>query len=322
MVRCPFHNDSNPSGRINIAPGSIGRIGKFRCYSCGHGASWAEFSEKTGLAPFPKKEMRTVPKTNFEYVEDMLLGKTNKTSEVKSEEITFFDLIEDSRKLGLREGRWRGFTLKFLVDLGAKGCTVVKDDSLSRSYLYFPVNVRGATRGYIKALPRKVEGLPGYFNAPGPWSHSHGLFLYDESIALMRKLGLHTLVLVEGPRDALRLYREGIPAIAILGTHSWSTKKVRLLELSGAAKIILCMDCDPIKEGSDELPAGDKAVRLLWSGKIKSKGRDPQRIAPPLHEVINTEVFELREYQESEDQAIDPYSAPKKAIADLIENLE
>jgi len=70
----------------------------------------------------------------------------------------------------------------------------------------------------------------------------------------MDRKDLSTMALVEGPRDALRLLSEGIPACAILGTQSWSEKKSFLLSLAEVGRAIVITDSDR---------AGDKARDLL-----------------------------------------------------------
>jgi DNA primase len=76
------------------------------------------------------------------------------------------------------------------------------------------------------------------------WSLTHGLFPFDTAVKLMQDKGLTTMVLVEGPRDALRLIQMGIPACSILGTHSWSDNKRRLLEFAGVTRLITMFDGD------------------------------------------------------------------------------
>lgn len=55
---------------------------------------------------------------------------------------------------------------------------------------------------------------------------------------------LRTVVLVEGPVDALRLIDYGIPAMAILGTGTWSKAKRNLLIKKGVRNVLLCFDGD------------------------------------------------------------------------------
>lgn len=308
MIKCPFHNDGTPSGRIAHDETRPGSVGRFKCYACAKKADWIELSEKLGLDPFPNVKSTKVPGFNAEAYDEVLLPAAKSA---RSEDLEFFDLNKrGARRLGLSDSEWRGFSFAFLKSVNAKGCVVVETN---RAYVYLPANIKGKARGYVKGLPRKIENLPGYFNAPGAWSHKHGLLFYDEAVALMTRLGLSTLVLVEGPRDALRLLRAGIPAIAILGTQSWSKRKLEWLSETEASKIILCMDGDA---------AGRSATRLLYSGKRALQDGSVEEVAPPMNLTFDVEDFDLREYQARGEPELDPCSAPDRAVEDLKLNLE
>jgi 5S rRNA maturation endonuclease (ribonuclease M5) len=145
--------------------------------------------------------------------------------------------------------------------------------------------VNGKEYGHTDALfdkPAKGKGT-SYLNKKGAWSKTHALFPFDQAIRLMNELGIKTIVLVEGPRDALRLIRAGIPAIAIFGTKSWSLMKVRLLQLAGVERIVLCMDGDPSGQDATDhiLPTIEDGFEVkvikLWvvAKKLKRDKIDP-----------------------------------------------
>lgn len=251
FVLCPYHSERTPSGRI-FHSDSTRSPGFFRCYGCGKKAPWDEVAPLLGLKPYKW----TKPVDQYASIQKKEESKTER-------EIEFSDL---------QEGKvWRGIKTSFLVQVvGAQMCRVVYDTGFkSQKMLFFPVMVKGRSRGYIRARLKKVDDKPSYLNAPGPWSHDYGLFLYDQAVALMESRGWTTLVLVEGPRDALRLLSMGIPAIAILGTQSWSKRKSQLVELTGAKTVVLCMDGDD---------AGLDAIRL---------------IRPLLSTMVRTRFFDL-----------------------------
>jgi hypothetical protein len=159
---------------------------------------------------------------------------------------------------------WRGIRTNLLIDVG---CTLI--EQYREKFIYMPVNVKGTEKGFIRARLKKVKDKPSYLNKAGKWSENFGLFPYDYSVKLMQDLGLDTLVLVEGPRDALRLLSEDIPAIAILGTQSWSKRKGITLELSGARCVIICGDGDCAGIAANEM------------------------IQEKLTGLVNTEIFDL-----------------------------
>lgn len=309
MICCPFHNDSSPSGRVSHDISNPQFIGFFKCYACGDPMNWNTFAAQKGLEAFSTVESVSVPQTPVDYLDESLLGKD--TSRFVQEDLEFYPLdMRGWKKLGLKGPEWRTFKFSFLRSLDAQGCSLEKNYRTNQ-YVYLPVLIHGKLRGYIKALPEKVEGLPGYFNAPGQWARKYGLWPYDHVQTMMKDKGVKTVVLVEGPRDAMRLVRDGIPALCILGTQSWSNHKILLLEQLGANKIVLCPDSDS---------AGRAAAQLLYSGYRPSiSGKT--RVARPLHETFEVEYFSLGDYIEEGDEEIDPCSAPKKAIRDLAVNV-
>lgn len=242
MVVCPFHGDKDPSGRIYHSSTSRSP-GFFRCFGCGHKATWDEVAPKLGLKPFKK------PKPQDEYAVELK-----------------FDLLEDledDQKGQLRLGgrvpankSWRGISTNLLRQIDARLCQMYYPDTkfLTEKYIYLPCTVKGRERGFIRARFKKVKDKPSYLNSPGPWSSKYGLFPYDLAVKVMKETTRNLVVLVEGPRDALRLLSLGIPAMCILGTQSWSEAKTRILELSGADIVVLFMDGDK---------AGRKAIAML-----------------------------------------------------------
>jgi hypothetical protein len=199
---------------------------------------------------------------------------------------------------------WRSIPTNFLIEVGARKVT----NQWGSSFVYLPVNVLGRERGYIKARLRKKEGYTSYINSKGSWSAETGLFLYDYVIKKFNKP--RVVVLVEGPRDGLRLCMLGVPAISILGTQSWSDRKSRLLELSGADHAILCMDGDC---------AGIKAVSMI-KGKLHRMMRvhefDLAGCDSPYHQFRN-EDHPTKAAKAAGVQLWDPGCMPLKKVSQL-----
>ena len=310
MICCPFHNDSSPSGRVSHDLSTPQFIGGFRCYACGEPMKWDVFATQTNLQPFTQVDELKVPDTPVDYLDETLIGDTD-SSKFIQERLTMYPLdINAVRKLGLEGPTWRGFKFSFLRSLGGEVAELTKKGH-TNYYVYLPAMIHGKLRGYIKALPNKVDGLPSYFNAPGGWSKKYGLWPFDHVNNMLKEHGLATVVLVEGPRDAMRLVRAGIPALCILGTQSWSSHKILLLETLGITRVILFMDWDD---------AGRTAVNLLYTGVTNTVTKGKVRIAPPLHETFDVENFSLGDYLDEAEKS-DPYEAPAKAIKDLAANL-
>lgn len=299
MICCPFHNDANPSGRVSHDISRPRSIGWYRCYAgCREPMNWQTFAAETGLQPFgpPPPEMH-VPKQRFDDYEGSFFADEDT---LRREDMRLNELGPQAQEyLGLDEPKWRGFSFKYLKSIGAK-CAYHKYHAAY--YVYLPVNVNGEERGYIKATPLKpVDKGPSYLNAPGTWSLDYGLFLFDQSLNLMRELKANTLVLVEGPRDGMRLHRYGIPAVSILGTRSWSTRKVRLLEAAGVERIVLCLDGDD---------AGESASKFLLTGRQQP---DADVSVVPLRDSFRCVNFALWEYEvpaKHKDKKLDPGNMP------------
>lgn len=248
FISCPFHNERTPSGQIFHGPGSRSP-GYFRCLGCGHRCHWDELATAIGLQPFGKQP----------------------ATDVYSVKLALSDEEEETAKFELhplpKNKTWRTFDTKFLRKVGVQMMLT----EWGTRMLYMPVLINGEERGYIKARLKKdpTGERPSYINSKGPWSKTHGLFPFDYAIQMMEELGSRTIVLVEGPRDALRLLSLGIPAMSILGTNTWSQRKAQLLELYGVEEILLMMD-------------GDEAGMLA-----------AERIGPDLASVLRVRQFRL-----------------------------
>lgn len=237
LIKCPFHNDTNPSCSVKVKPPYMGF---FKCFSCSAKGPFKKLAEKLGI----DLRAKATPDLYPEEYADMFVYKGASYAE-DDEGVTGLYSLSDKNatKLGIQEG-WRGFDIPFMR-------SVVKAKVVDARTLYFPVTVRGVDVGYIRAFLAKQKGRPSYLNKKGAWSRDKGLFLFDRAIEyeeqreLKHKAYSRTVILVEGPRDAMRLHRDGnLPAIAILGTQSWSEGKIRLLSMSGVENVILCMDGD------------------------------------------------------------------------------
>lgn len=280
MICCPYHNDSTPSGRV--AHNMKQSVGYFRCYSCSAKASWNQLAETLGLKPFrtegkPVDEHVDPPDPSF-WGQDLF----PKTARVKDSGTDNQVFVQEDLKFSRLKSDWRGVKLDLLKWIGAK---VAYSPEKDREYVWLPVYAFGDLVGYIKARFEKPEPFinsegkkispPSYLNAAGRWSLISGLFPFDSAIELMNEKDLSTMVLVEGPRDALRLLAFGIPAVCILGTHSWTKHKVRMLEKAGVENVILMFDGDE---------AGRKATLLIY---------------PQIKQFFHTKVVRLWTYEDN-----------------------
>lgn len=144
--------------------------------------------------------------------------------------------------------------------------------------LYFPVcrDMDGRyaeTVGVVQADMEKTGRRgSGYILLGGSRVKDEGLFPLAAATEELGTGRYSALVLVEGPRDALRLIQDGVPALSILSTTQWSEKKAAtvawLCRRSGVRPVVM-MDGDG---------AGDKARRRLVADLGGIPGTDPAYI--------------------------------------------
>jgi DNA primase len=286
MIPCPFHNEQHPSGGVNLNEALTVPLGWFHCLGCDASKPWNELAQKLGLRQINGEIKRKTQGEDFippsEYKYELLNSNTpEETFEEQMKKFTFFDEF--------KEEKWRGFSTEFLEKMG---CRFIYYDLEGRFYVWFPVQILGKLEGYVRAtLTKPEDNTSSYYNAPGRWSHSKGLLFFDQAVTLMRELGLKTIVLCEGPRDALRLLKNKIPSICIVGALNWTNEKRFTLEQTGAEHLILMMDGD-LKDKNGHI-AGKRATQKIYRS-TKSH--------------FETKYFSLWKYAEKLGKKIDPFN--------------
>lgn len=246
MIQCPFHSDRTPSGAINI--GEKYPPGRFSCFGCKHVATWNELAVKLGLKPFGRD------KPKDEHANGLVMAPLyldNEYDGYKKDKLRFYNLPPNKK--------WRGIPTNLLIELNGRLCQRWFPEYGTwgtTKFIYFPVDIFDETRGYFLARLRKdtsEKKLPSYLlaktNGDIGWSITYGLWPFNYAIEKMKflnnKYGIsNRICLVEGQRDALRLLLNGIPAVCIFGTKSWSDKKSHLLEIGGVERIYTMFDGD------------------------------------------------------------------------------
>lgn len=303
FILCPYHSEKTPSARVFHDNGFL------RCYGCGVAKPYKVWSKEFGLESLGKHNLPAsgnVPKGRF--LTNLLAAPSQSNDTAASlDDLEFHDLESDlAKQLGVSR-RWRSFRTSWLSTvIGAK---LTCDSNTGRHYIWLPVRVRGKLRGHILAQLRKPRDklIPSYLNAKGQWSKRYGLFPMDVAVALMREKGLHTIVLVEGPRDALRLILLGIPAVSMLGTHSWTDTKSRMLELCDVERVVLMMDGDE---------AGKRATRFLRTGKKTPEATPSIQPLTKLFQVKTVRLWNLPLPEGSEDP--DPGNLDESTLLEII----
>ena len=238
FILCPFHAEKSPSCRI------FHNNGWLKCYGCGASKSWDEVAPVLGLEPY-KKDPTKAAKAH------PLIFK-GETTEADYDRALLASL---KRKALPRNKLWRGVPTNLLIEAGCEYCT----DEYGQPWILMPTYVKGRLVGFCRARMKKDTSdkkRPSYLMAGGTWYKTHGLFPFDYTMAMMKRMRTKTVVLVEGQRDVFRLLRAGIPALCIHGTNAWTLTKSRILEIAGVERTVMFMDGDDAgieaTEGTDE----------------------------------------------------------------------
>lgn len=268
MVRCPFHGDSNPSLGVYVALDGKYPLGFFNCLGCSAKGTWNRFAKETGLPEIQEWE-KSNSINSFELAsnsaedEAQLLGEAGLT------------LREVLKRMRCTEAQkwpsnleWRGYNGKLLSKLNA----YIVNDSYNESVaVLFPIEIAGKVRGGIKAIFNKInKSQSSFITMKGEWLKTYGLFPYNLTKKLIQQNKYNFVILVEGPRDALRLVQNGIPALAILGAKSFSDTKAMFISA-------LCIDNVYV------MPDGDAAGDMMWARlKTTLKSVRTKRISLPM----------------------------------------
>lgn len=258
------------------------RSGIAECFACKQKWTFDDVASALGLEPFIRDPMRPLKST-------VIMANL---PDPDDDPLQLFDRsgLADYIQRPLPKDRlWRSIPTNLLI---AVGCKLMEHREWGTKYIFMPTMINGEMRGYTRARMHKVEGKPTYIHAGGAWSKLDGLFPYDFAVSFMKRIGSSTMVGVEGQRDALRLLYEGIPAVCILGTNSWSDNKAILLDAAGVTRFIPFMDGDDAGIGATDVLVESaskfmevKAIRLWkipgnpYPKYAKLKVSDPERAA-------------------------------------------
>jgi hypothetical protein len=244
LACCPFHNGDpkHQSFWVNLTqkPNKVG------IYSCLNGKCRA-----TG---------------GFQKLADHL----NVTLEQRRSDYTFLPEIKVAdvyhKPLNLKElpptWNWKRhdctISHKALRIIGAKWYSEDVGDHMDRR-LWLPVESGGGIVGHVGALiSKRYEGCRKYKNSDG--LDAKGLYVFLPQV--LRHTHSRTLVLVEGPADALRLIDNDIAAIPLLGLYAWTRAKTEYLNLA-FDHVVVMMDNDEAGQNAKE------AIRAMFVADLK-----------------------------------------------------
>lgn len=296
MIQCAFHNDNGPSCGVYMRRDHPTKtLGFFHCFGCGASGPWNKLAEKAGLKPIKEwdnKEKRVGnPITELE--EHKLLGE---------EALTLRKLVKEMKCAEAqpwpKELDWRGFDGAFIREVGGH---IINDNFNDTVAVLFPIKIAGKMRGGVKAIyVKRHKQQLGYVTMAGEWVNSYGLFPYEFTKRMIRDNEFDFVVLVEGPRDALRLLKLGIPAIAMLGANTAGRTKLLYVENLGVGYVYAMPDND---QGGDALWKNIKA-------RLSKKSLTLKRLKLPREKGEDGKIIKM-----------DPFCAPSwvmRNVKDLL----
>jgi len=281
-IVCPFHNDSNPSCHVMLG-GQKYLPGTFHCFSCGASGGWNKLAAALSLktyANYPSNKKTPDMPTGASNVENpfAVISDYISSSVVKEEKIRTLEGLEE---LPARFS-WRGLSRSFLLSLGAK---YYWDKNNDIYFLYLPITKSGIYQGYtLCALKKGFKPKYQLFV-----DSSRNFLLYDQMPVNS------PIVITEGHFDALRLFYEGIPAVALFGVENWSATKKEMLIAKNPRKVIICMDGDDAGKQAtikifESLRAG-ALVDVFWLPFIEGPEKmDPGNMPSEYVEALRNKV--------------------------------
>src|SRR5690606_6990407 len=286
FICCPFHDERTPSLSINLSDNAKVNIGTFMCFGCQAKGHWNVLAEKLGLRQV--KEWQHFKGTT-DGVQERHMNRRKDLRGITNDSIQrLFDEIGNAVLPWPENQKWRNYGGKLLKRIGAY---MYNDKRFDEIMLVLPIYINGRYKGGVKALYEKPKKGPSYINTNGDWVQDFGLLGYD--YVRKRKLwGCKAIVVVEGPRDWLRLVKNKIPACGILGSKMFNQKKMMLLMALGVEKIYI-------------LPDNDRAGASM-----------AQLVEDVCRNFIETEHLVLPRKKDEKGNviALDPDNAPQKII--------
>lgn len=294
MVCCPFHPDKSPSCGVYVSVTNPEKLGFFHCFGCDVKGTWNVFAERTGLQPIQEWKNKNVHSGDLvdSAMEEALLGSASLTARGVL------------KQMGVPEAQpwptsmdWRGFPGTIVRKAGGYIAHDPYNDSVQ---LVFIVKYAGQVRGGVKAMYEKArKGQSSYIAMRGQWVSKYGLLFFEQARTIMQRNGYTFIVLVEGPRDALRLLVNGIPAVAVLGASTMTKSKALMVTVLGVDRVYV-------------LPDNDVGGDTFWEGAKKT-----------LKPILPTTLIKLPKVNDKGKAIkIDPGSMSLDLLTDLIVMLE
>jgi len=291
-IVCPFHEDVNPSMKVDLQDGS------YFCFGCNCSGDSIRFvyevEKKNGLNELQSaiKHEKILRSNKVEAIHIGLRKKRakNLTQFLTEAEDDYFNLPQDDwtkrpedpdKREAIQYMRNRGFTLKALTEIGCKynyGC---------KSYpLIFPMMDNGSFKGWVcRTIYKSVEEKRKYLYNKGFSRRNTLCGTYDGSM----------LYIVEGYMDMLKMKSFGVKnVVAILGWKA-TNEQIQKLKDKGYKHIISALDNDKCgNQGSIYLENYFGVTRFQFPKGVK----DPGDMDKEMFKEANRETMKLYKIKE------------------------
>lgn len=222
-IVCVFHKERNASMRVNVAKGL------FFCHGCHEKGGMAKLARQVGV------------RYSFDQTEAALAtmhSKLQKLKEVRGEKTPAYKPESDLTRYLLPTGYWtdprpqgRGFTGE-MVELFDLGYDPLQDVAI------IPIRDHvGRLLGYTRRfLDPKAD-----VRYKDPKGFSKATHLFGSWLADQHESG--TVVVVEGPLDAVKVWQAGYVGVAQYGSYL-TEEQIKILKKMGTVTVVLMYDND------------------------------------------------------------------------------
>ncbi|MFA5750405.1 MAG: toprim domain-containing protein [Candidatus Shapirobacteria bacterium] len=220
MICCPFHGEKSASLGIHLS-------GKYaHCFGCDWRGTWNTIAEKLHLRGMDDKQIDG---------DLQLMREDLHAMERKSQGAA----LPPSIDLARWAQDWRGIPASILKQIPAYEWYDQLNCRQAGYRILLPIAHQGVLLGWTaRAISNQLD--PKYRNHAQPFA-KQAMFPMDYVATTYEKT--KTVVLVEGPHDALAGATVGVPTLAILGTNNWSDWKKSFLCMHYKT-VVLLMDGD------------------------------------------------------------------------------
>lgn len=255
-ILCPVHEDSDPSASANV------RKGLWVCYACGEGGSLEKLlSQQSANFSSPPRQLSEVER-QLEELEQVTLLDTGPRTYPEA----WLDQFEMSNGYWNRRGL--GPEAQAMFRLGWDS----HDDSAT-------IPIRDPVGRVLGVVRRRIDRKPKYLYPSGLKMHDYLFGAYE-----VRTHGQTRIAVTEGAIDAIGLWQEGVPAVALYGGQVSSAQMDLLRRLSPNC-LVLAFDQDEAGEkGLEHMLSQDLTFTLVevasWDTERFGGAKDIMELSP------------------------------------------